>query len=240
VGPASTPSKPILPGPLAKLDIKDAKLEAARGTPKGTLNIGMHFGLDPGWLDPLGYYGPAFHFYYLVHDALIKPMPQGEFTYSLAEHAEMTADFTKAAFRLRPGLKFQDGHPLTTTDVMWTYDVPFVPYFDMAERILTDRRAVGIRAKLQMLDAPAYMAHVSQGRKSFPGNRTIVQTIDPRPGGAKASIRLYAVCGGQPRRSTSIPSCTPSAPKSFRRVRPCTTTGTRSTLPSRGPGRSGR
>jgi peptide/nickel transport system substrate-binding protein len=74
--------------------------------------------------------------------------------------------------------------------------VPFVPYFDMGERVLTDLRAVGIRSKLQMLDAPAYMAQVSQGRKSYAGNRTIVQTIDPRPGGAKASIRLYAVCGG--------------------------------------------
>jgi peptide/nickel transport system substrate-binding protein len=122
---AQTPapaSKPILAGPLAKLDIKDAKIEPIRGKPKGTLNIGLHFGLDPGWSDPLGYYGPALHFYYLTHDALIKPMPQGEFTYSLAEHAEMTASFTKAAFRLRPGLKFQDGHPLTTADVKWNYE----------------------------------------------------------------------------------------------------------------------
>jgi peptide/nickel transport system substrate-binding protein len=74
--------------------------------------------------------------------------------------------------------------------------VPFVPYFDMGERILTDLRAVGIRGKMQMLDAPVYMAAASQGRKGYPGNRTIVQTIDPRPGGAKASVGLYAVCGG--------------------------------------------
>jgi peptide/nickel transport system substrate-binding protein len=438
-GTTSAPN-PILSGPLAQLDIKDAEVAAVRGTPKGTLSIGLHFGLDPAWVDPLEYYGPAFHFYYLVHDALIKPMPQGEFTYSLAEHAEMTADFTKAAFRLRPGLKFQDGHPLTTADIKWTYEnykglnfkifhdkldhieivddrtiifyfkepfvdfldlyngasngigwvvpkhyyeqvgkdgfksrpmgagpfkfvsqevgvqmafeawpeywrrppgvktitvkgirdlaarlagletgeldltygmtgkllsrvmadpklrwdrnftstwwltfpgynepdspfydkrvrqavslainrqflvrqetqgigipwgnwisaenrdalrgdgkdlpvpeyepekakqllaqagfpngfdfewyVPFVPYFDMAERILTDLRAVGIRGKMQMLDAPAYMAQASQGRKGFPGNRTVVQVIDPRPGGAKAPIGVYAVCGG--------------------------------------------
>ena len=116
------PSKPILTGPLAKLDIKEAKVEAARGRPKGTLNIGLHFGLDASWYDPLAYHGPALHFYYLIHDALIKPMPQGEFTYSLAEHAEMTADFSKAAFRLRPGLRFQDGQPLTTADVKWTYE----------------------------------------------------------------------------------------------------------------------
>jgi ABC-type transport system substrate-binding protein len=53
-----------------------------------------------------------------------------------------------------------------------------------------------MRGKMQMLDAPAYMAQASQGRKGYPGNRTMVQTIDPRPGGAKASIGLYAVCAG--------------------------------------------
>src|SRR4029453_540044 len=109
-------SRPILSGPLAKLDIKDALIEAGRGAPKGALRIGLHFGIDPGWFDPLGYYGAAHQFFYLMHDALIKPMPQGEFTYSLAERAEMSADYRRAAFRLRPGLKFHDGHPLTTAD----------------------------------------------------------------------------------------------------------------------------
>src|SRR6266545_1959789 len=116
--------KPILSGPLAKLDIKDAQVETARGKPKGTLIVGQHFALDPGWLDPLEHiYALTMQTYdYLVHDALIKPMPQGEVTYSLAEHAEVAADFMKAGFRLRPGLKFHDGHPLTTADVKWTYE----------------------------------------------------------------------------------------------------------------------
>ena len=440
-GQGAPAGKPILSGPLARLDIKEAKVETTREKPKGTLNIGLHFGIDPGWFDPLGYFGAAHQFYYLMHDALIKPMPQGEFTLSLAERAEVSADFTRAGFRLRPGLKFQDGHPLTAADVKWTYEnykglnfkllqdrlerievvddrtvvfhfkgpfvdfidlyngygsgagwivprhyyervgkdgfnarpmgagpfkfvsqetgvqvsveawddywrrvpgvkvinvrairdlaarmagletgeldvaygmtgkllqrviadpklrwnpnytapwhlvfpgytepsspfhdkrvrqavslainrafivkqetqgigkpwgnwishesrdglrgdgtdlpvppydpakarqllasagfpngfdfdwyVPFAPYYDMAERVLNDLRAVGIRGKVQMLDAPAYMAATSKGRKGFPGNRTIVQRIDPRPGGAKAVIRLYAVCGAQ-------------------------------------------
>ena len=57
-----------------------------------------------------------------MHDALFKPMPQGEATYSLAEHAELAADYKQAAFRLRAGLKFHDGTPLTTADVKWTYE----------------------------------------------------------------------------------------------------------------------
>src|SRR5262245_10429684 len=112
-------AEPILPGLLAKLDIKDAEIEAVRGTPKGILTIGMHFALDPGWLDPLEHI-PAItqqHYDYLVHDALIKPMPRGELTYSLAEHGEVAADFTKAAFGLRPGLAFRDGQPRTTAEV---------------------------------------------------------------------------------------------------------------------------
>ena len=433
--------KSILSGPLVKLDIKPAQIEGKKGTPRGTLTIAQHFALDPGWLDPLEHsYVLTMQTYdYLVHDALIKPMPQGEFTYSLAEHAEMTADFRKAAFRLRPGLKFHDGQPLTTADVKWTYEnfkgayaklfhdklehiqivddrtitfqfkqpflefmemysggvsgigwvipmhyypkvgrdgfkakpigagpykfvsqqagvqmvfeawedywrktpatktivvkgirdtaarlaglqtgeldlafgmtgkllprimadknlrwvpnftsvwylmfpgynepespfhdkrvrqavslainrhflsqqesqgigpvwgnwispenrdalrgdgkdlpvpehivekakqplaqtkypngldfdwyVTFVPYFDMAERVLTDLRAIGIRGKVQSLEGPGFRAKVAQGRKGFPGNRTIVQNIDPRPGGAKANIGVYATCG---------------------------------------------
>jgi peptide/nickel transport system substrate-binding protein len=115
---------PILDGPLARLDIKPAQVEPNRGKPSGTLTVAQHFALDPGWLNPLShsYVLTQQHYDYLVHDALIKSMPQGEFTYSLAEHAEMAADFKKAAFRLRSGLKFHDGKPLTTADVKWTYE----------------------------------------------------------------------------------------------------------------------
>jgi peptide/nickel transport system substrate-binding protein len=73
--------------------------------------------------------------------------------------------------------------------------VPFVPYFDMAERVLVDLRAVGIRGKLEVLEGPAFRAKMGRGRKAFQGNRTLVQNIDPRPGGAAASIAVFAVCG---------------------------------------------
>ena len=432
---------PILSGPLAKLDIKPAEIATKRGTPQGTLTVAQHFALDPGWLNPVthSYVLTQVQYDYFVHDALIKSMPQGVLTYSLAEHAEMSADFKQAAFRLRAGLKFQDGTPLTTADVKWSYEnfkgayakifhdkldsikivddrtiifnfkqpfldfmalynggvsgigwvvphkyyekvgsdgfktkpigagpfklvsqqagsqmvfeawedywrrtpgakrivvkgirdpasrlaglqtgeldlaygmtgkllprvtkdknlrwdknftapwyllfpgytekdspfydkrvrqavslainrafiskretqgigipwgnwinaenpdalkgdgkdlpvpeynpekakkllaeagypngfdfewyVPFVPYFDMGERVLVDLRAVGIRGKLEVLEGPAFRAKMGRGRKGYPGNKTIVQNIDPRPGGASASVRVFAVCG---------------------------------------------
>ncbi len=431
----------ILSGPLANLHIEDAKIEPGRGKPQGTLTVAQHFALDPSWLNPLehSYVATQQHYDYLVHDALFKSMPQGEATYSLAEHAEMSADYKKAAFRLRSGLRFQDGTPLTTADVKWTYEnfkgaraklfhdkldhieivddrtiilyfkepfidfmdlyngnvsgigwivprhyyekvgsdgfkshpigagpyrlvrqeagtqmtleawedywrripatktivvkgirdpasrlaglqtgeldlaygmtgkvlpqvmadkdlrwepnlaapwwltfpgydepdspfhdkrvreavslalnraflakqetqgigipwgnwinseqpdalrgdgkdlpvpeynpakakkllaeagfpngfdldwyVPFVPYFDLGQRILIDLRAVGIRGKLEVLEGPAFRSKIGQGRKSFPGNRTIVQNIDPR--GAAEAIGIYAACGGR-------------------------------------------
>lgn len=116
-------AKQILSGPLADLGIKDPIIEPTRSVPKGIFTIAQHFALDPTWLDPQDHIVALTqqHYDYLVHDALFKTMRQGLFTYSLAEHAEATADFTKVAFRLRPGLTFHDGQPLTTADVAWTY-----------------------------------------------------------------------------------------------------------------------
>jgi peptide/nickel transport system substrate-binding protein len=121
--PDGVAAEQILSGPLAKLDIKAAVIEKD-GVAKGTLTTAQHFGLSPKWLDPQEQIAALTqqHYEYIVHDALIKTMPQGLFTYSLAEHAEMSADFTQAAFRLRPGLTFHDGTPLTTADVKWCYE----------------------------------------------------------------------------------------------------------------------
>ena len=71
--------------------------------------------------------------------------------------------------------------------------VPFVPYFDMAQRILADLGAVGTRGKLEVLEGPAFRSKIGQGRKGFSGNRTIVQNIDVRS--AAEMIAIYAACG---------------------------------------------
>ena len=150
---------PILSGPLVKLDIKDAVIEPNRGTPRGTLTIAQHFALDPGWLNPLvhSYVLTMQHYDYLVHDALIKTMPQGVLTYSLAEQAELGTDFRQAAFRLRPGLKFQDGTPLTSADVKWTYEnfkgARAKLFHDKTDRIeIVDDRTIVFHFKQPFID----------------------------------------------------------------------------------------
>jgi peptide/nickel transport system substrate-binding protein len=150
---------PILSGPLATLDIKAAEIDTGQRPPQGTLTVAQHYALDPGWLDPIEHIAAATQvaYDYLVHDAMIKPMPQGLHTYSLAEHAEMTADYTKAAFRLRPGLRFHDGHPLTTADVQWTYEhykgVNFQIFHDKLDHIeIVDDRTIIFHFKEPFLD----------------------------------------------------------------------------------------
>jgi peptide/nickel transport system substrate-binding protein len=136
--------------PLAKLDIQDANVQSPRGRSQGTLRIAQHFSLSPAWLDPQEQQPATIQqaFSYLIHDALIKPMPQGYFTYSLAESLEMPADYTYAKFRLRPGLTFHDGAPVTTADVKWNYEhyqgVHAATFRNKTERIevLDDRTIV--------------------------------------------------------------------------------------------------
>jgi hypothetical protein len=98
---------------LARLNIKHAIIEPSRGVSRGTLTVAQHFGLSPAWFDPQeqGVGGIAQAFAALVHDAMSKPTGQGFYTYSLAEHLEMPADYTYARFRLRGGLTFHDGMP---------------------------------------------------------------------------------------------------------------------------------
>ncbi len=154
--PAATP---ILKGALVKLDIKPAEIAPKRGTAQGTLTVAQHFALDPGWLNPLqhSYAATQQHYDYLLHDSLIKTMPQGEATYSLAEHAEFSADYKSAAFRLRAGLKFHDGTPLTAADVKWTYEnfkgARGKLFHDKLDRIeLVDDRTIIFRFKEPFID----------------------------------------------------------------------------------------
>lgn len=109
---------------LIELDIRELPFQSPRGSSHGTLTVGWHFSWAPRWLDPQEMGGTVFHqaFQSLTQDAMIKPSGEGYFSYSLAELAELSVDYTQAGFRLREGLVFQDGVPITTEAVKWNYE----------------------------------------------------------------------------------------------------------------------
>ena len=79
--------------------------------PQGELTYAMHVTLAPAWLDPAENTGIATPFMVqeAVHDALVKPMPQGLMTPSLAESWMESPDGLTYEFVLRKGVVFHDG-----------------------------------------------------------------------------------------------------------------------------------
>ena len=97
---------------------------AAAVPPDGTLAIGVHVTLVSRWLDP----GETealitpFMVLYLLHDALVKPMPGGIMTASLAESWTMAKDNVTYEFVLRKNAKFHNGDPVTAEDVKFSFE----------------------------------------------------------------------------------------------------------------------
>jgi len=96
----------------------------AAAPPDGTLAIGVHVTLVSRWLDP----GETealitpFMVLYALHDALVKPMPGGISTPSLAESWTMARDGVTYDFVLRKGIKFHNGDPVTADDVKFSFE----------------------------------------------------------------------------------------------------------------------
>src|SRR5262249_58767437 len=94
----------------------------ARG-PQGQVVSAFHVTLAPRWLDP-GETESAitpFKVLYAIHDALVKPMPAGQTTPSLAESWSMSPDGLGYTFVLRQNAKFHDGEPVTAADVKFSF-----------------------------------------------------------------------------------------------------------------------
>ena len=89
----------------------------------GTLTIGVHVTLVNRWLDPGETEGliTPFMVLYPLHDALVKPMPAGLMTASLAESWTLSKDGLTYEFVLRKA-KFHNGDPVTAEDVKYSFD----------------------------------------------------------------------------------------------------------------------
>ena len=109
----------------------------AAAAPEGTLTWGLHVTLATKWLDPSdteAFINP-FMVLYAVHDALVKPMPGGENTPSLAESWTVSKDGLVYEFVLRKDAKFHNGDPVTADDVKFSFE----RYKGAAAKLLRDR-----------------------------------------------------------------------------------------------------
>jgi peptide/nickel transport system substrate-binding protein len=96
----------------------------AAPAPSGRVVIAWHVTISPAWFDPSS--APPqitpFGMLYAIHDALVRPYPGEKMGASLAQSWQESEDGLTYEFKLRPGLKFHNGDPLTAEDVKFSFD----------------------------------------------------------------------------------------------------------------------
>src|SRR6267378_7417565 len=99
-------------------------LGPASAAPEGTMTWGVHITLASRWLDPAETEGiiTPFMVLYGLHDALVKPMPAGQQTPSLADSWTAGKDGLTYEFVIRRGVKFHNGDPVTPADVKFSFE----------------------------------------------------------------------------------------------------------------------
>ncbi len=98
-------------------------VEAIAASPQSTLKHAIHWSVVADWLDPstnIALNTTSFPLY-LFHDGLVKTMPEGVYTPSLAESWTVSPDFKVYEFKLRRGVRFHNGEPMTAEDVIFSY-----------------------------------------------------------------------------------------------------------------------
>ncbi|MGH7388109.1 MAG: ABC transporter substrate-binding protein [Candidatus Rokuibacteriota bacterium] len=86
--------------------------------------MAWHVTIAPSWFDPST--APAqitpFGLLYALHDAVLRPLPGKKSAPSLAESFTESPDGLVYEFKLRRGVKFHDGEPVTAEDVKFSFD----------------------------------------------------------------------------------------------------------------------
>src|SRR5215468_12240458 len=107
---------------LAAPFTRGVRAAPATVVPKGKMVLAWHTNIASRWLDPQQHDGTASpdNFIMALHDALIKNFREVHYDHpALAEGYNFAEDGKSATFRLRAGLKFHDGNPVTPEDVKW-------------------------------------------------------------------------------------------------------------------------
>jgi len=97
---------------------------AQMARPADDLVMAMHVTIAPSWFDPST--APPqitpFGVLYAIHDALVRPYPPHKMGNSLAESWKESPDGKVYEFKLRRGLKFHNGDPVTAEDVKFSFE----------------------------------------------------------------------------------------------------------------------
>ncbi len=98
---------------------------ASGQAPAGQAVMAWHVTIAPSWFDPST--APPqitpFAILYALHDALVRPLPGGQKNGpSLAEAWKESPDGKTYEFKLRRGLTFHNGDPVTAEDVKFSYE----------------------------------------------------------------------------------------------------------------------
>ena len=143
---------------------------AAKAEPRGQFVYGYHVSIAPAWIDPAEVAAliTPWAFLYAMHDGLVKNMPGQPFAPSLAESYQIADDFKTATFKLRDGIKFHNGDPITLEDVKFTYEnyrgANFRILKEKTERIeFVDDRTIRFHFKEPFLDFLVIYGSISSG-----------------------------------------------------------------------------
>src|SRR3989475_1753721 len=97
---------------------------SGQAPPAGEVIVAWHVTIAPTWFDPSSAPPQITPFGTLdaIRDALARPLPNQKMGASLAESWSESADGLVYEFKLRRGLKFHNGDPLTTEDVKFSFE----------------------------------------------------------------------------------------------------------------------
>src|SRR5437660_11368388 len=109
---------------LVMLTLGAAREAGGQPSPAGEAVMAWPITIAPTWFDPST--APPqitpFGILHALHDGLVKPLPGQKMGNSLAESWTESPDGLTYEFKLRRGLKFHNGEPVTTEDVKFSFD----------------------------------------------------------------------------------------------------------------------
>src|SRR5437899_9380497 len=116
--------RPVTLSLLVAVVVFGATPSAAAQAPAGQATMAWHVTIAPSWFDPST--APPqitpFGILYALHDALVRPYPGQKMGPSLAESWRESPDGKTYEFRLRAGIRFHNGDPVTAKDVRFSFE----------------------------------------------------------------------------------------------------------------------